>query len=447
MCSTCPSHVPDPNHESDRGPALARNVAPGPNPGTSPPTSGNFDLGPPPCPGLDSNPNPGPDFSSDPAGDPCPSPDPDPKLEVGPSLVPGLQSLPKLDPESAGGEEGVTEEWLRAHDFEEWVQKEMYASPLYFSEYRPLIERAAAVVCTLRERFIIQERSLWLRLMKNGRMLKELNEIIPVVARVLAHVDSTDTAKDGPITVLDLCSGVGYMSVLLAELLRDSPKIARFVLVDHQFPLLGRPTEPHHINPDHLLKQDLFPHELTYRKYDLKKSNGHRCLQAHVIERAPGPVIVLGVHLCGLLSIRAVQTFNDNPRCSFMALKPCCLPPPWPGRRPDERVWTLGGHRIVARDVCARGSYNKNQWSGPPKAYLRPTFQRWAADLFRCLDVEPAGTKDMADVKLLHDNAHYQTLFVFAQRPYCAAAGIISDIGGEADRGLAVRAEGSGEAG
>lgn len=49
-------------------------------------------------------------------------------------------------------------------------------------------------------------------------------------------------------------------------------------------------------------------------------------IQPGLLEPAPGPVIILGIHLCGLLSIRAIETFNRGPKCVAFALKPCCLP-------------------------------------------------------------------------------------------------------------------------
>merc|ERR1712061_299185 len=129
-----------------------------------------------------------------------------------------------------------------------------------------------------------------------------------------------------------------------------------------------------------------WPFELTYRKYDLKSSSGQRQMQRHVTSVAPGPTILLGVHLCGLLSLHAVQFFNDHPKCTFLALKPCCLPPF--DLVKEKYVWTLGGHTIRAADVCARGKYSKRKWTGSErKSDQRPIFQRWASDLFESIDV------------------------------------------------------------
>merc|ERR1712216_390733 len=111
-------------------------------------------------------------------------------------------------------------------------------------------------------------------------------------------------------------------------------------------------------------------------------------------------VFVLGIHLCGVLSIRAVQFFNDNPRCTFLALKPCCLPPLSLAKQ--KYVWTIGGHTIDAKDVCAKGKYNKGKWIGPPKAHLRATFQCWMSNLSDSIVEGESGSKETADIKIVH---------------------------------------------
>merc|ERR1711920_418808 len=104
-------------------------------------------------------------------------------------------------------------------------------------------------------------------------------------------------------------------------------------------------------------------------------------MQKHVISLAQGPVVLLGVHLCGLLSIHAVHFFNDHPRCTFLALKPCCLPPFDLVR--EKSAWTLGGKTIHAADVCAPGKYVRSKWKGPQrKSDQRSIFIRWASALF-----------------------------------------------------------------
>ena len=307
-------------------------------------------------------------------------------------------------------------------EFESWVRGELARSPLAEQGFAELLSRAVTILCRIRSVLAEPERrekgkSVWQRLMKNGRMLKEVNEVLPIAARVLRWVDEVRPFAAGPITVLDLCSGVGYLSLLLSELLEASGPdiVARFVLVDHAWPRVdhaGAPM-PHHINPEHLNLPGVWSHEIVCRRYDLKSSSGHRELAQHVLARAPGPVAVLGVHLCGLLSVRAVQLYNDHPRCCFFALKPCCLPDSQLARR--AYVWQIGGHQIDARDVCGSGNnrYLHGKWRGDaPKELERATFERWCEHLVAGIDVRADGTKELS---------HYRLVGAAAERSECHA--------------------------
>lgn len=325
-------------------------------------------------------------------------------------------------------------------EFAAYVHDALSSSPLHSQGYGELLTRAAAVVCDLRRRLVAAgEGATWMRLMKNGRMLKELNEVVPVAARVLEHVNAVASRGDGPLTIVDLCCGVGYLSILLAELLRGREKdVARFVLVDYAFPMRGAEPKETHINIAHLNREDLWPFELTWRKYDLKKTPTHHGFKEHIVGRAPGPLAIIGVHLCGVLSLRGVQMFNDNPRCTFLALKPCCLPPMMCAK--NNFVWTLNGHEVDARKVSAAGRYSKNKWLGPNKSRLKDTFDTWAEELAASVAVGDAGRKELVRVKIVEDPCRYQQLIVFADRPFVNEDGEVSDIGGEPEELRAERA-------
>ena len=371
-------------------------------------------------------------------------------------------------------------------------------SPLVRQGYGPLLARAERVVLEIRRKLVARgEHATWKRLMKKGRLVKELNETLPVIARVLAWINGAEgaaavaAAEGGKLTIVDLCSGVGYMSLVLAELLAGSPRVARFVLVDNAFPNYGSTAKPSNINPTHLyLGNDMWSFELTHRRYNLKKSSGLRQLNDHVVARAEGGVVMLAVHLCGTLALRAVQFFNDRPRCAFFALKPCCLPPLTLAKQ--KFVWRFPQSRggssstssselspessasiIRAVEVCASGSYNKGKWRGSaPRHHQEAKFGVWATRLFAAIDVGAAsdgGGKDVEERDLLPPPAadasadksreeakaaagagapiagkrkraitsfelssvtHYQTTFLYARRRYSSAAGTLRDIGG-----------------
>lgn len=92
-------------------------------------------------------------------------------------------------------------------------------------------------------------------------------------------------------------------------------------------------------------------------------------MKKHIFGKAPGPIIVLAVHLCGTLSIKAVEMFNDNPNVKLFALKPCCLPRMVHANRGE--VFEVGGHAFDAADVCSSGSFNRKEWNGPPRWHLQ----------------------------------------------------------------------------
>ena len=59
---------------------------------------------------------------------------------------------------------------------------------------------------------------------------------------------------------------------------------------------------------------------------DLKQAGQLRQMETHVFQKFPGPFLVLAVHLCGTLSVKAVEMFNAHDTASMLCLKPCCLP-------------------------------------------------------------------------------------------------------------------------
>jgi hypothetical protein len=91
-------------------------------------------------------------------------------------------------------------------------------------------------------------------------------------------------------------------------------------------------------------------------------------MKKHIFDKAKGPVIILAIHLCGTLSIKAVDMFNNNENVKLFALKPCCLPQMLYAKRGD--IFRIGNHEFDAKDVCSNGSFNRKNWDGPPRWHL-----------------------------------------------------------------------------
>ena len=134
---------------------------------------------------------------------------------------------------------------------------------------------------------------------------------------------------------------------------------------------------------------------------------GRRCIQRTIFDPAPGPVAILGIHLCGQLSVQAVELFNTAPRrqaateaapavsapagrATMLALKPCCLPQLWAGMAPMR--WELANGRVVidVAEVGVKGRFVKNTWRGPDRRTMAAKFGVWADSLYAGIDCPSA---------------------------------------------------------
>jgi hypothetical protein len=276
-------------------------------------------------------------------------------------------------------------------------------------------------------------RPVWKRLFNQERVLKEFIEAAPIIDAVRIFVDRAPLAQSESekFTVIDLASGKGFLSMFLSEMLPPS-KILRFVLMDKAWPMHGTTPQPHHMSWDHiygeppsdpsrndhnpdkpqLLYVDTMPIPLATSKQDLKHGNQRRNLEAKFLSN--GPVILLAVHLCGTLSLKAVNFFNDHPDViRFFALKPCCLPGMIHAKR--HEIFSFGDHHSFdSKLVCVHGKWNKDKWRGPQRAKLEAYFEVWANNLFWGVNASTA-RKALVHVEVQHGGG-FQNSFIFAER-------------------------------
>ena len=244
-----------------------------------------------------------------------------------------------------------------AGEFRDWLEQELATWP-FASLFPGLLARVLDIVLEWRRAL---PALAWRRLWRGNRILKEINEVMPAALQV---VQWTDALADGTqAEVVDLCSGFGFLSMLLSHLLPAS-KVRGIWLVDKQWPHANREPLPHEISWEHV-KGVAWPIPLATRKTDIKDGSDVRNLARCVFARATGPVLIAAVHLCGTLSIKAVQIFNEHPKCTALVLKPCCLPgrkhifaqqvlafrdKPGNAQRPH---WQLGAHTFTAAELYA----------------------------------------------------------------------------------------------
>ena len=94
-----------------------------------------------------------------------------------------------------------------------------------------------------------------------------------------------------------------------------------------------------HLSSAHLTSP-IHPIPIRPRKANIKKGRELRQIAHHCVDQAPGPVIILGVHLCKSLSVHTVRLFNITNVCRLY-LKPCCLPGRKELRRREPPFWAF----------------------------------------------------------------------------------------------------------
>jgi hypothetical protein len=316
-----------------------------------------------------------------------------------------------------------------------WLHKEMLEMPIA-QDYPDILAQAVDILNKWRDAF---PKAVWIRVVKSGRIAKELNECAPVIARTRAQLEKMPPPEshDKRANVVDLCSGFGYMGMFLAEML-DPTKVQNIILVDKQWPMFNQ-QQPlaHQINWDHIYGvgdwKPTWPIKLFTRKSNIKEAAQLRQMEKHLFQKWSGPYIILAVHLCGTLSIKAVEMFNHHATAATLCLKPCCLPE-WDHTFTHD-AWNVGGHCIPTREVCAKGKWKANRWVGPPRSHLRGKFTAWAQHLYEGIDVSAEG-KRLEKIVIQSEGGH-QNMFIFAERDHfeTTPTAALGKYGGEGYRG------------
>ncbi|KAL7542301.1 hypothetical protein ACHAWF_009895 [Thalassiosira exigua] len=357
--------------------------------------------------------------------------------------------MPPRDEPSSSSKPCWTDE-----EFERHLREELEAHPLA-ARYPDLFATAPKLIRNWRRRYR-GNPSLWKRMFRKDRVLKEFVEAAPFVDAVRRLVASYDSSNGKKFTIVDLACGKGYLSMLLSELLPPD-KVEKIVLVDRQWPMHNMEPQSHHISWTHIYGSykevedqslpryfETWPIRLHTSKVDLKKSKEIRSLEQRLF-RNKGPVILVAVHLCGTLSLKAVELFNNNPETRFFCLKPCCLPGEEIGQlnipvryldfvteltEPNsagmvhakrDEIFHLGEHsfdsKVILRipgAVCMAGKWKKNKWTGPPRTVTKAYFERWADNLF--LGMNDRDASKMKKTIMIQNDGGYQNEFLFAER-------------------------------
>lgn len=201
-----------------------------------------------------------------------------------------------------------------------------------YVQYPILMERCRPIVQLWHDTFSESEPKIWKK-MKRG-IPKELNEIAFILDEMINMCNAC--SKEG-ITIIDMCSGFGFLSMFLSHLL-PSQKVGRIIPIDILFLAHNAnkteidDTTAHHLPTKHLTS-DIHPIPIRPRKANIKKGRELKQVSKYCISSSPSDVVILGVHLCKSLSVHTTKLFTMNSRSSRLYLKPCCLV----GRRDLQR--------------------------------------------------------------------------------------------------------------
>lgn len=224
--------------------------------------------------------------------------------------------------------------------------------------YPDLTQRIGPILHNWFERF---SSCVWSRLVKIAdsgvgrthqlpRVLKEFNESAPVLARLLEWLREGLSDDQRAVDIVDLCSGFGFLAMFASEL-APLGSVDCIYLVDHSWPNPSNGSSGL-ISTAHIYDSGPWRIPLRTLKIDLGKGGDIRGLARHVLGDAR-PTLLLGIHLCGVLSLRACQLFNDAVAGGFgvtcLMLAPCCLPTQQHAKR--RFIYEVGGYRFGAKEL------------------------------------------------------------------------------------------------
>jgi hypothetical protein len=169
---------------------------------------------------------------------------------------------------------------------------------------------------------------------RRGKFTRELTEALAmlaqlrrIIARAEAHSDETDETDEtdepdepgdtgsrpgsGSWHVIDLCCGKAFFGTLVAALFPS----CCVHCVDRQPPTFL----PHFVLAG-------LAERIAYVQLDVLSIGFVNEVRALIEANGGRRVIVMGMHLCGILALRAIDLIRQLPRVEALVLAPCCLP-------------------------------------------------------------------------------------------------------------------------
>jgi len=160
-------------------------------------------------------------------------------------------------------------------------------------------------------------------------------------------IDNNDNINFENICLIDLCSGKGITTALCGVMDGGEGSNNYFLAIDRMLPH----TIPHFLNKGrvHYLCRDVMTDQIFIEIADIVRE------QTHEHGRA---CILVGMHLCGLLSTRAIELFEQTPDIKGIVLSPCCLP-----KRHQQKSISFEKEKPTGDDVSVE-LFQYFKWAG-----------------------------------------------------------------------------------
>lgn len=191
------------------------------------------------------------------------------------------------------------------------------------------------------------EEEFMKKILKNRVLSQEIIESIFVVEMIEHEIRNSDQ----PITIVDMCCGKGYLTFLLGFYFKKEMKEHTICAIDTR---MGSETRVKKIACIDTRPFDYFNQHsrltLTYRNLDIHSKKFKSYIEN---EKKNGKkIFLLGIHLCKLLSCRAVDLFNEI-KSEVIILAPCCLP------SVKKRTF-ISSHNVGACILCLKNAGQEN---------------------------------------------------------------------------------------
>ena len=137
---------------------------------------------------------------------------------------------------------------------------------------------------------------------------KEITEAYAALRAVRGTLEGGGGAGEDLIFI-ELCSGRGFVSIVLAT---EFPK-SRVYMIDNDTKM----------NVDHV---KAFDDRVTFHALDVHDAATEDFIRDVAAKDRTKTVVVVGIHLCGNLSHRAIELYERISEVSSLVVSPCCLP-------------------------------------------------------------------------------------------------------------------------